>query len=145
MNIFGKTKMLEEKIDELRKELREADEISYKRSEMIADLSNKLQQAESDRSRMRDKMNTLEEELNILRSERKEIEDKTKDGIDKDAVIAQLILEKDRLALENLKYYTQLIEKDRAAFEVANLNASRFIQLRFMPCNIANCNSGLII
>lgn len=60
MNIFGKTKMLEEKIDELRKELREADDISYKRSEMIADLSNKLQQAESDCSRMRDKMNTLE-------------------------------------------------------------------------------------
>jgi len=119
MNIFGKTKMLEEKIDELRKELREADEISYKRSEMIADLSNKLQQAESDCSRMRDKMNTLEEELNIIRNERKEIEDKTKEGIDKDAVITQLIIEKDRLAIENLKYYDRIIEKDRIVLEAA--------------------------
>ena len=145
MNIFGKTKMLEEKIDELRKELREADEVSYKRSEMIADLSNKLQQAESDCSRMRDKMNTLEEELNILRNERKEIDNKTKEGIDKDAVITQMILEKDRLAIENLKYYTQLIEKDRAALEIARLNASRFMQLTPMPYNMVNCNSGLII
>lgn len=118
MSIFKKTKMLEEKIDELRKELREADEISYKRSETIADLSNKLQQAESDCSRMLDKMNTLEEELNILRNERKEIEDKTKEGIDKDAVITQLILEKDRLAIENLKYHDRIIEKDRAALEM---------------------------
>ncbi len=137
--------MLEEKIDELRKELREADEVSYKRSEMIADLSNKLQQAESDCSRMRDKMNTLEEELNILRNERKEIDNKTKEGIDKDAVITQMILEKDRLAIENLKYYTQLIEKDRAALEIARLNASRFMQLTPMPYNMVNCNSGLII
>ena len=145
MSIFGKTKMLEEKIDELRKELREADEISYKRSEMIADLGNRLQQAESDCSRMRDKMNILEEELNILRNERKEIEDKTKDGIDKDAVITQLILEKDRLAIENLKYHTQLIENDRATLEIARLNASRSMQLMSMPYNVANCNSGLII
>ena len=145
MSIFGKTKMLEEKIDELRKELREADEVSYKRSETIADLTNKLEQAESDCSRMRDKMNTLEEELNILRNERKEIDNKTKEGTDKDAIITQLILEKDRLAIENLKYHTQLIEKDRAALEIAKLNASRFIQLAFMPYNMANCNSGLII
>lgn len=122
MNIFRKTKMLEEKIDGLRKELREADEISYKRSETIAGLTNELQQAKSDCSRMRDKMNTLEEELNILRNERKEIRDKTKEGIDKDAVITQLILEKDRLALENLKYHNQIIEKERIVFEVARLN-----------------------
>ena len=145
MNIFRKIKMLEEKIDGLRKELREADEISYKRSETIVDLSNKLQQAESDCSRMQDKMNTLEEELNILRNERKEIKDKTKESIDKDAVITQLILEKDRLALENLKYHAQLIEKDRAALEIAGLNASRFLYQVPMPYNMANCNSGLII
>lgn len=121
MSIFGKTKMLEEKIDELRKELREADDIGYNRSEMIADLTNKLKQAESDCSRIRDKMNTLEEELNILRNERKEIEDKTKEGIDKDAVIVQLIMEKDRLAIENLKYNERLIEKDKMALEAAKL------------------------
>ena len=143
--MFGKVRLFEEKIDELRKELREADEISCKRSEMIADLGNRLQQAESDCSRMRDKMNILEEELNILKNERKEIENKTKDGIDKDAVITQLILEKDRLAIENLKYHTQLIENDRAALEIAKLNASRSMQLMFMPYNMANCNSGLII
>ena len=119
MRIFKKTKMLEEKIDELRKELKEANAVGYKQSEMIADLNNKLEQAESDYSSLRDKMNILEEELNILRNERKEIEDKTKEGIDKDAVIVQLIMEKDRLAIENLKCNERLVEKDRMVLEAA--------------------------
>lgn len=143
--MFKKVRLLQEKNDELRKKLREADEISYKKSIEIADLTNELERIRSDYSRMQDKVNALEEELSILRSERKEIEDKTKNGINKDAVITQLILEKDRLALENLKYHTQLIEKDKAALEIARLNASRFMQLTPMPYNIANCNSSLII
>lgn len=81
----------------------------------------------------------------FLEMKGKEIEDKTKDGVDKDAVITQLILEKDRLAVENLKYHAQLIEKDRVALEIARLNASRFMYQIPMPYNMANCNSGLII
>ena len=143
--MFKKVRLLKEKNDELRKELREANEISEKKSKKIADLTNELEQIRSDYSRMQDKVNALEEELNILKSERKEIEDKTKDGTDKDAVIIQMILEKDRLAVENLKYHAQLIEKDRAALEIARLNASRFMYQMPMPYNIANCNSGLIV
>lgn len=143
--MFGKVRLLEEKNGELRKELREADEISYKKSEKIVDLTNELGRIRSDYSRMQDKVNALEEELNILKSERKEIEDKTKNGIDKDAVIAQLILEKDRLAVENLKYHAQLIEKDRVAFEIARSNTSSFMYQTPMLYNVANCNCGLII
>ena len=144
-NMFRKVRLLEEKNDKLRKELREADEINYKKSEKIADLTNELERIRSEYSRMQDKANALEEELNILKSERKEIGDKTKDGIDKDAVITQLILEKDRLAIENLKYHTQLIAKDRAAIEIARINSSRFMYQIPMPYNMANCNCGLII
>ena len=143
--MFGKVRLLEEKNDKLRKELREADEINYNKSEIIADLTNELERIRSDYSRVQDKVSVLEEELNILKGERKEIEDKTKDGIDKDAVIAQLILEKDRLAIENLKYHTQLLEKDRVALEIARLNAPRFMYQIPMPYNMANCNCGLII
>lgn len=117
--MFGKVRLLEEKNDELRKELRKADEINYEKSKKIADLTNELEQIRSDYSRIQDKVSALKEELSILRSERKEIEDKTKDGIDKDAVIVQLIIEKDRLAIENLKYNERLIEKDRIALEAA--------------------------
>ena len=143
--MFKRVRLLEQKNDELMNELRKADDINYKRADTIANLTEELKQSKSDCTRIQDKVNALEEELSILRRERKEIEDKTKDGIDKDAVITQLILEKDRLAIENLKYHTQLIEKDRAALEIAKLNASRFMQLAFMPYNVANCNSGLII
>lgn len=142
MSIFGKTKMLEEKIGELKKELIEADEISSKCSEKIVELTNMLQQSESECSRLQDKVNVLEKELNILRSERKEIEDKTKNGIDKDAVIVQLILEKDRLAIENLKYHERMIEKDRIVVENCKLSlmATSMCQIPYYPMT-GYCNS----
>ena len=77
-------------------------------------------------------MNTLEEELNIFRNERKEIEDKIKEGIDKDAVIVQLIMGKDRLAIENLKCNERLIEKDRIALEAAKL--ANQISMQYQCC-----------
>lgn len=125
--MFKRVRLLEQKNDELRNELRKVDDINYKRADTIVNLTKELEQSKSDCTRLQDKVNTLEEELSILRRERKEIEDKTKDGIDKDAVITQLVLEKDRLAIENLKYHERIIENGRIMaenYKVSLLTAS---------------------
>lgn len=133
--MFKRVRLLEQKNDELRNELRKADDINYKHTDTIANLTKELEQSKADCARIQDKVNTLEEELSILRCERKEIEDKTKDGIDKDAVITQLILEKDRLAIENLKYYKRIIENDRITAEnyKASLLAASISQVPYYP------------
>lgn len=70
-NMFGKVRLLEEKNDKLRKELREADEINYKKSGKIADLTNELETVKSNYLSVQRKVDALEEELGILRNERK--------------------------------------------------------------------------
>ena len=142
--MFKKIRLFKEKNMELRKkiiklgeELIESEEKNYKKAKVIADLTQELKQAKSDCTRIQDKVNALEEELSILRRERKEIEDKTKDGIDKDTVITQLVLEKDRLAIENLKYHERMIENDRIMaenYKVSLLSASASIsQIPYYP------------
>lgn len=133
--MFKKVRLLEQKNDELRNELRKADDTNYKRADTIANLTKELEQSKSDCTRIQDKVNILEEELSILRRERKEIEDKTKDEIDKDAVITQLILEKDRLAIENLKYHERLIENNRIMADnyKASLLAAHISQVPYYP------------
>ena len=133
--MFKRVRLLEQKNDELRNELRKADDINYKRADTIVNLTKELEQSKSDCTRLQDKVNTLEEELSILRRGRKEIEDKTKDGIDKDAVITQLILEKDRLAIENLKYHERLIENNKIIAEnyKASLLAAPISQIPYYP------------
>ena len=133
--MFKRARLLEQKNNELRNELRKADDINYKRADTIANLTEELKQSKSDCTRIQDKVNALEEELSILRRERKEIEDKTKDGIDKDAVITQLVLEKDRLAIENLKYHNRMIENDRIMAEIykVSLLAASISQVPYYP------------
>ena len=135
--MFKRVRLLEEKNDKLRNELRKADDINCKYTDTIANLTKELEQSKSDCTRIQDKVNALEEELSILRRERKEIEDKTKDGIDKDTVITQLVLEKDRLAIENLKYHERMIENDRIMaenYKISLLSASASIsQIPYYP------------
>jgi len=132
--MFKKTKQLEEKVRELNKELREADNVNYERSKLVSQLTDGNRQLELDCSALKSKVERLEEELGILRGERKEIEEKTKDGIDKDAVIIQLILEKDRLAIENLKNHANLIEQNKIALEAARLaNQRQICQMPYFP------------
>ena len=132
--MFKKTKQLEEKVRELNKELREADNVNYERSKFISQLTDDNKQLELDCSVLKSKVERLEEELGILRGERKEIEEKTKDGVGKDAVIVQLILEKDRLAIENLKNHANLIEQKKIALEAVRLaNQSQICQMPYFP------------
>lgn len=129
-----KTKQLEDSVRKLEKDLREADESNYKRVKLISQLMDDNKQLELDNSVLKSKVERLEEELDILRSERKEIEEKTKDGIDKDAVIVQLILEKDRLAIENLKNHANMIEQKKIALEAARLaNQRQICQMPYFP------------
>lgn len=119
--MFKKTKLFEEKVRELNKELREENNANYEKSKLISTLINDSKQLEFNCSALKNKVERLEDELSILRGERKEIEDKIKDGVDKDAVIIQLILEKDRLAIENLKNHANMIEQTKAVLEAARL------------------------
>ena len=132
--MFKKTKQLENKVRELKEELRKVDDSNYKRAKLISELTDDNKQLELDCSVLKSKVERLEEELGILRGERKEIEEKTKDGIDKDAVIVQLILEKDRLAIENLKNHANLIEQKKIELEAARLASQRQIcQMPYFP------------
>ena len=132
--MFKKTKQLEDNVRKLEKDLREADKSNYERSKLVSQLTDDNKQLELDCSVLKSKVERLEEELGILRGERKEIDEKTKDGIDKDAVIVQLILEKDRLAIENLKNYANLIEQKKIALEAARLaNQSQICQMPYLP------------
>lgn len=132
--MFKKTKQLENKVRELNEELRKADDSNYERTKLISQLMNDKKQLELDCSVLKSKVERLEEELGILRGERKEIEEKTKDGIDKDAVIVQLILEKDRLVIENLKNHANLIEQKKIALETVRLaNQSQICQMPYFP------------
>ena len=132
--MFKKTKQLEDKVRELKEELRKADDSNYKRVKLISELTNDKKQLELDCSVLRNKVESLEEELGILRGVRKEIDEKTKDGVDKDAVIVQLILEKDRLAIENLKSHANMIEQNKIALEAARLaNQRQICQMPYFP------------
>ena len=132
--MFKKTKQLENKVRELKEELRKVDDSNYERAKLISQLTDDNKQLELDYSALKSKVERLEEELCILRGERKEIEEKTKDGIDKDAVIVQLILEKDRLAIENLKNHANLIEQNKIALEAARLaNQRQICQMPYFP------------
>ena len=132
--MFKKTKQLEDKVRELKEELRKADDSNYKRAKLISELTNDKKQLELDCSVLRNKVESLEEELGILRGVRKEIDEKTKDGVDKDAVIVQLILEKDRLAIENLKSHANMIEQNKIALEAARLaNQMQICQMPYFP------------
>ena len=131
--MFKKTKQLENKVRELKEELRKVDDSNYERAKLVSQLMEDNKQLELDCSALKSKVERLEEELGILRGERKEIEEKTKDGIDKDAVIAQLILEKDRLAIENLKNHANLIEQKKITLEAARLANQRSILNYPMP------------
>lgn len=132
--MFKKTKQLANKVRELKEELRKVDDSNYERAKLISQLTDDNKQLELDCSALKSKVERLEEELGILRGERKEIEEKTKDGVDKDAVIVQLILEKDRLTIENLKSYASLIEQKKIALEAARLASQRQIcQMPYFP------------
>lgn len=124
--MFGRIKKLEEEIANLKSELKDSDEAVRQKSVTIADLKNELANIKADYKAARNKEKYLEEELNILRNERKEIEEKTSDAVDKDSVIIQLILEKDRLAIENLKYHRSSIESLNMASEAARLALYQF-------------------
>ena len=132
--MFKKTKQLENEVRKLKEELRKVDDSNYERAKLISQLTDDNKQLELDYSALKSKVERLEEELCILRGERKEIEEKTKGGTDKDAVIAQLILEKDRLAIENLKNHANLIEQNKIALEAAMLASQRQIcQMSYFP------------
>lgn len=132
--MFKKRKQLEDNVRKLEKDLREADELNYERSKLVSQLMNDNKQLELDCSVLKSKLEKLEEELNILRGEREEIEEKTKDGIDKDAVIVQLILEKDRLIIEGLKNHINMIEQKKVVLEAIRLaNQSQICQMPYFP------------
>lgn len=134
--MFKKTKQkqLENKVRELKEELRKVDDSNFERAKFISQLTDDNKQLELDYSVLKSKVERLEEELRILRGERKEIEEKTKDGIDKDAVIVQLILEKDRLAIENLKNHANLIEQKKITLDAARLaNQRQIYQMPYFP------------
>ena len=77
--MFKKTKQLENKVRELKEELRKVDDSNYERAKLISQLMDDNKQLELDCSALKSKVERLEEELGILRGERKEIEEKTKD------------------------------------------------------------------
>ena len=132
--MFKKTKQLENEVRELKEELRKVDDSNYERSKFISQLTDDNRQLELDCSALKSKVERLEEELGILRNEREEIEEKTKDGIDKDAVIVQLILEKDRLAIENLKNHANMIEQKKIVLDAVRLaNQSQICQMPYFP------------
>ena len=123
--IMPRVRRPKERIKQLEKQADDDLKLLEELNRELEEMSVKKDDAESECEKLKVKMKAMEEELDILRSQQARIYEKTKDASDKDAVIAQLILEKDRLAIENLKYHADLIVEKEKSIETLRRAAYR--------------------
>lgn len=124
MILFGNKKLREEN-EKLKKRIEDDCEFLEELDKELDEMAVEKSKFESECERLRAKMKAMEEELDILRSEKARIDEKTRYENDKDAVITQLILEKDRLAIENIKYHADLIAEKEKSIELLRNAAYR--------------------